>query len=119
MYKIKAKYSFSGIPLFMSTRGKADIHRDLQDYITVMLLTNSPKDMTNGVILHNVHRIIDWSIGDIIILDSAVFYHSTVDYDEVLSKFVFQKGLMDRIVSLWIIHKIMLTHLKVKYSVIV
>lgn len=94
-------------PLFMATLGVANIHKDQNDLISFLFLIKS--DGKGGELeIAGTGKCFSWQVGDAIILDSSALAHGTCDF--------FGDCPEDRMVGLFIVHKIVLRLCSVAYQ---
>ncbi len=87
---------FGDFPLFMATCGVARMHFDRNDVVSILVLLSSPANSGGGLELGGTSKVLNWEVGDAIILDSADLAHGTRD---------FVGDLDERIIGLFILHK--------------
>ncbi|MGZ4849754.1 MAG: hypothetical protein ACXV2C_00010 [Candidatus Bathyarchaeia archaeon] len=87
---------FGYFHLFMSPRGVAKMHVDRNDLVSLLFLISSDPNSDGSLEIGGSQHCFDWTVGDLVILDSASLYHGTRRYT----------GEFDnRIVGIWMIHK--------------
>jgi len=87
---------FGDFHLFMSAVGVAKMHKDPNDYVSLLFMIQSELGQGGDLELGGADTSLAWDVGDAIILDSSKVYHGTREYN----------GLgEDRLVGIFIVHK--------------
>jgi len=95
----KEEKNFGNFTFFMAAEGKAEMHKDQNDLISVLILLDTPANSGGGLEIGSSKVVFNWNIGDCIILDSSLLPHRTHNY-------VGEDN--DRVVGIWGVHKSLL-----------
>jgi hypothetical protein len=94
---------FGFFHLFMCPAGKSVMHTDDNDFISCLFVIHQGRGRGNGLHLGGCQFNLDMTEGDLVIMDSDVFFHGTPSYTG--REDPQNKSEYDRLVGLFIIHR--------------
>lgn len=86
--------------LFMSPRGVAKMHKDKNDFISVLFPIEMEMECRGSLEIGGTGQCFDWKLSDAVLLDSAKLFHGTRDY---------LGAIEGRLIGIFIVHNPFLT----------